>query len=65
MFLSDSQISMRSLCLNLLFTLVDYKFVICLTKCLSRLVGVKSKSFSGNFNGIIIPLLSLCSEGTI
>ena len=41
MVLSGSQISMRSLRLNLLFTPVDYIFVIFLTKCLSLLVGVQ------------------------
>ena len=39
MVLSNSQLSMRPLCSELLFTPVDYIFVICLMKCLSWLVG--------------------------
>jgi len=37
---SDSQISMRSLHLIMLFTLVGYMSMTCLTKCFSWLVGV-------------------------
>jgi len=40
MVLSDSQLSMIPLCLQLLITHVGYTFAICLTKCLSGLVGV-------------------------
>ena len=40
MLLSDSQISIRPLCLILLFTPLDAMFVTCLTKFLSWLVGV-------------------------
>ena len=52
---SDSQINMRTLCLNILFALVDYIFVICLIKCLSWLVGVQSIPCSSNCICIIIP----------
>lgn len=41
MLLSDSYISMRPLWLNILFTPVDYIFVICLTKCQCWLGMVK------------------------
>jgi len=65
MLLSDSEISMIPLCLNLLLTPVDYIYVICLKKCLSWLVWVQSKACSSNCICIIIPLLYLCSEGAI
>ena len=39
MALSDSKLSMKPICSELLITHVDYTFVICLTKCLSWLVG--------------------------
>jgi len=65
MLLSDSQMSMRPLCLDLLFTPVDYIFLICLMKCLSWIVGVLSRDFLSNCICIIIPLLSLCSKGVI
>jgi len=60
MVLSDSQISMKSLCLILLFTLLDYKFVICLTKCLSWLVWVWLRVCSSTFFSIIVSLLFYC-----
>jgi len=41
---SDSHISMRSLHLIMLFTHVGYMSMICLTKCLSWLVGVWLRS---------------------
>jgi len=53
---SDSQVSMRSLYLILLFTLVGYMLMICLTKCLSRLVGVWLLSCSTYYFCIIISL---------
>ena len=31
----ESQISIRPLCSDMLFTPIDYMFVICLTKCMS------------------------------
>ena len=62
---SDSQISMRPLCLNLLFTYVDYIFVICLTKHMSWLVGVWLRASSSIYICIIVSLLSLYSEGAI
>ena len=65
MLLSDSQMSMRPLCLYLLFSSVDYIFVICLTKCLSSLVGVQSRAGSSICICIIISLLSFCSKGVI
>ena len=40
MVLSDSQICMRSIHLIMLFTPVGYMLMMCLTKCLSWLVGV-------------------------
>jgi len=65
MLLSDSQISMRPLCSDLLFTPVDYIFVIFLTKFLSWLVGDQLSPCSSNCISIIIPLLSFCYEGVI
>jgi len=62
---NDSQMSMRPICLDLLFTPVDYILVICLMKCLSWLVGVQTIPCSSNFICIIIPFLSFCSEGII
>jgi len=41
MVLSDSNISMRYLWLNLFLTPVDYMFFICLTKFMSWLVGCR------------------------
>ena len=65
MVLSDSHISMRSICLNLLFTPIDYIFVICLMKCLSWLVGVWFRASSSIYICIIFSLLSFCFEGVI
>jgi len=42
MLLSDSEISMRPPCSDLLFKPVDCIFVACLVKCMSWLVGVQS-----------------------
>jgi len=44
MVLSDSQLSMRPLCLELLIAPIDYTIAICLMKFLSWLVGVQSRS---------------------
>ena len=65
MSLSDYQRSMRPLCLDMLFTPVDYIFMIYLMKWLSWLVGVQSRACSSTCNYIIISMLSLCSEGCI
>ena len=65
MLLSDSQLSMIPLCSDMLFTPVDYIFVICLTKCLSWLVGVQSRSYSSNFFLVDISLLSYYYEDVI
>jgi len=65
MLLIDSHLSMRPLCLDLLFTPVDYIFVICLTKCMSWLVGFKSRSNSSNCIFTVISMLSYYSEGVI
>jgi len=48
MLLNDSHMSMRHLCLNILFTLEDYIFVTCLTKCLSWIVRVHSRAYLSN-----------------
>ena len=47
--LSDSKLCMRPLCSELLFTPVNYIFVMCLTKWLSCLVGVQSRSSTSIF----------------
>ena len=65
MLLSNSQLSMRPLCSDLLFTLVDYIFVICLTKCLSWLVRVQSRSHSSDCIYTVISLLFYCSKDVI
>ena len=65
MFLSDSQLSMRPLCSDLLFTPVDYIFVICLTKCLSWLVVVQLSSYLSVFIYIVISLLFYYSKDVI
>lgn len=52
----DSQISMRSLHLILLFTSEGYMFMICLMKCLSWLVRVSLRSWSTICFCIIISL---------
>lgn len=62
---SESQISMRPICSDLLFTLVDYIFMTCLTKCPSWLVGVQSRSYSSNCISTIIYMLSYYYEGFI
>ena len=56
---------MRPICLDMLFTPVDYIFVICLRKFLSWLVGVQSRACLSNFICNIISFLSFCSEGVI
>jgi len=53
---SDSQISMKSIHLILLFTPVGYMLMICLTKCLSWIVGVWLRSGSTYCFGIIVSL---------
>jgi len=65
MFHSDSQISMRPLSLNMLFTLVDHIFMICLTKFMSWLVGLQLRICSSIYICIIISLLYFCYEGVI
>ena len=65
MVLSDSQLSMIPLCLELLFTLVDYIFVICLTKCLSWLVGVHSSLCSRICVGIIVSMFLFISVNSM
>ncbi len=61
MLLSDSQISMTPLWSYLLFKLLDYIFVTCLTKCLSWIVAVQLSPCSSVLFYIIIPLLSFSS----
>jgi len=58
MLLSDSQISMRPICSNMLFTPLDYIF-------LSYLVGVCLRACSRIFICIIFSLLYLYYEGVI
>jgi len=65
MLLSDSKLSMRPLRSYMLFTPVDYIFVMSLTKCLSWLVGVQSRYYSSNCIFIVISLLSYCSKAVI
>ena len=65
MVLSDSEISTRSLCLNMLFTPIDYMFVICLAKCMSWLIGVWLRACSTNYFFIIVSLLFYCFEDAI
>jgi len=65
MILSNYQISMIPLCSDMLFKLVDYIFVICLTKCLSWLVGVKSIPCHCFFKCIIFMLCKFISESVI
>ncbi len=65
MLLNDSQMTMGPLCLELLFTPVDYILMICLTKWLSWLVGVNSRACSSICIYIIISLISFCFEGFI
>jgi len=62
---SESQISMRPLCSALLFRPIDLIFVICLTKCLSWLVGVQSSPCQCFCKCIIVPLCKFISEGVI
>ena len=65
MALRDSQISTRSLFLKLLFTPVDYMFVICLAKCLSWLLRVWLRAYSTIWFCIIVSLLFYCFEDVI
>lgn len=65
MSLSDSQISMRPLCSDSLFSLVDYIFVIFLMKCMSWLLGVQSSFPSSDCIYTIISLLFYCFEYVI
>jgi len=65
MVLRNYQISMRLLCLNMLFTPIDCIFVICLKKLLSWLVGVRLRACSSIYFFIIVSLLSYCSENVI
>lgn len=66
MLLRYSQISMRHLCSDMLFKLIDYILVTCLTKCLSWLVGVQlSPCSTRNWIYIIFVLLSFIPEGVI
>jgi len=46
--LSDSQLSMRPPCSDLLFTRIDYIFVICLTKFLLWVEEVQSRYHLGD-----------------
>jgi len=65
MVLIDSQISMRPLSLNLLFTPVDYIFVICLMKFLPWLVGVSLRACSIICFCIVVSLLFYYSRDVI
>jgi len=65
MLLSDSQINMRSLWLDMLFTPIDYIFVTCLTKLLSWLVGVQSRPYHCFCKCIIIILCKFISKSVI
>ena len=65
MLLSDSQMSMRPLCLDLLLKPIDYIIVTCLMKCLSWLVGVQSSPCSTNCIYFLILLLYFSSESVI
>ena len=65
MLLSNSQISMRPLCSDLLFTPVDYIFVTCLTKCLSWIVGVQSRTCPCFCKCIIVMLCKFISESVV
>ena len=62
MVLSNSQLSMRTLCLKLLITPVDYTFAICLTKFLLCLVGVQSRSWTSIYFSTFISML-FCWSG--
>lgn len=62
MLLSDSQISMRPLCLNLLFTPIDCIDAKCLTECQSRLEMVRS-SLGVSFWFISIVIMCLMDSG--
>ena len=57
MVLSDSQLSLRPLCTKLLITHIDYTLAICLTKCLSRLLGIQSRSWKSIIFSTIISML--------
>ena len=62
MLLSDSKISMRPLCSDLLLKPLDYIFVTCLRKCLSWLVGVQSRPCHCFCKCIIVMLCKFISE---
>lgn len=57
MVLSDSQLSMRPLCSELLIAPIDYTFAICLTKCMSWLVGAQSSFWKCIFFSTVISIL--------
>lgn len=57
MILSDFQLGMRPLCSKLLFRPVDYIFAICLTKCMSWLLGVKWRSWTSICFSTVISML--------
>ena len=63
MLLSDSHISMRPLCSDMLLWLVECIFVTCLTKCLSCLVGFQSSICSSICFSIIVSMLLFIIEG--
>ena len=65
MVLSDSQLSMRTLCSEFLFTPVVYIFVTCLTKCLSWLVWVQSTFHSSIVFSTVISMLFYYYEGVM
>jgi len=65
MSLSDSHLSMRPLSLDLLFTQLGYIIMICLTKCLSWLVGVHSRSHSSDYIYTGMSLLFYYSKDVI
>jgi len=54
---NDSLISLRSLPLIMLFTPVDYMSMIFLTKCLSWLVGIHSRSLTSIYFSTFISML--------
>lgn len=62
MLLSDSQISVRPLCSDLLFKAIECIFVTCLTKCVKWLVGVKPSPCSSIFICIIFLMLLFISR---
>ena len=62
---SESQISIKPLCLNMLFPHVYYIFMICFMEFLSLIVWFQSRSSSSNCIRIVTSLLSYCSEDVI